>query len=272
LSNGDLATTSGDAISIWNVKTGELKVNIVLERGMSWPRHLIELNSNSLAGCCDNKISIVNLTTQSLARVLNVPEQLGFIDKLVLLNDGNIASLHWHQKSFEVNIIDPVKREFIESFKNNCADHMHVVHLFPDGIQAIVLVQDCVQTWNVRTSQVIRTIDEELPLEMNDINMLFLSQDTFAISYSIYYEVERFINIVNLRTGQVSEPMFCHTGSISDMALLPNGHLLSCSSDNTIECWSVESGEFLKKIYTPSGYAWDMAYFKNSNYLATLTV
>jgi WD40 repeat protein len=79
------------------------------------------------------------------------------------------------------------------------------------------------------------------------------------------------MRLVNHSTGQESpQKLLTHYAPINDTVLLPNGYLVSCSKDNTIKVWNIESGECLKTIYTPSGYVSNMAFIKNSNFLATL--
>ena len=54
------------------------------------------------------------------------------------------------------------------------------------------------------------------------------------------------IRIINVATGEVLQNLAGHTGSVTSLALLPNGQLASGSADGTVRIWDIATGQCLQ--------------------------
>ncbi|KAI3404085.2 DOA1 [Candida oxycetoniae] len=74
------------------------------------------------------------------------------------------------------------------------------------------------------------------------------------------------IRIWNLQTGETVKVLYGHESFIYDLALLPNGNLVSTGEDRSVRVWDIVTGEVLQVITLPCISVWCIAALPNGDF------
>ncbi|KAI5955499.1 DOA1 [Candida theae] len=74
------------------------------------------------------------------------------------------------------------------------------------------------------------------------------------------------IKVWDLQAGRILKTLFGHDSFVYDLALLPNGNLVSTGEDRTVRIWDVSKGEALQVITLPCISVWCVTVLSNGDF------
>jgi WD40 repeat protein len=116
-----------------------------------------------------------------------------------------------------------------------------------NSLLAIGFVSPEIEIWNVNKSLRVQALTGHI----NQVLALTLvTQTNESVLASGSYD--SLIKIWNQQNGRLLMNLTGHREEILDLGSLTNGHLVSCSKDETINIWSIKKGgRLMKSLYAP---------------------
>ncbi|RNA23189.1 WD-40 repeat [Brachionus plicatilis] len=98
-----------------------------------------------------------------------------------------------------------------------------------------------------------------------------LKNDDLAIGQTLVNNPWNLYDIIirNSQTGLIKNKLVGHTFVVNQIIELPNGNLVSCSSDNTVKVWNISNSALIKSI-THTESVWSITMLPNGNLVSGL--
>ena len=168
---------------------------------------------------------------------------MGPVNKLVVLSDGSLASAS-EDKTISIWSTE-LKRI------RNITDHEGPVSSLQVISNGTLLVSSSldrsVRIWNPK-SQTGRPEREIAGLLHPVGGMAVLNDNLLAITYQADNQVSKSVYILNLVTGNIESTISGHSGTVTTLTVLPNGHLATGSIDRTVKIWDVPRRKLIETL------------------------
>ena len=256
-----IASTSGRAIELWSIPTGELIRTISGHEGTigslafspdgqtlvsGGGGHVRDyLVSGSFSGDTYGEMYLWDVSTSSHLRTIFYSD--GFVNSVAFSLDGQTvaAGIYDSSKVYSIYLFKVPTGDFIRRFRLRLWDGATSVAFSPDGkTLACGSAKNYIRTsynsnimlWDIGTGRLMH----ELEGHKDIVNSVVFSPDgeTLASGSS-----DGTIRLWNVSTGTLRQIFIGHTGKINSVVFALDGQtLVSGSSDNTIRLWNISTG------------------------------
>jgi WD40 repeat protein len=196
----------------------------------------VDVKSNRFTSASDDKkIKIWDYETGKCLKTINEPQSL--VSSLFIQNDKLITA----SECKTVKIWDLNTYNCLNTLKNE--SKVTSLSLISDNLIACSCYGGILNIWNLNTLTKVKSF--------NDYNCYcFLNAKLVYKSKIIGIPSDSYYNIViwDSETFERIRELEGHLDTIFDLNITLNGNLLSCSEDQTIKLWHIETGELLKSI------------------------
>ncbi|TAF66625.1 MAG: hypothetical protein EAZ55_05335, partial [Cytophagales bacterium] len=241
-----LSSNHDGTIKHWNLETGKEINTFSVSNGEGLFNQIFILsNDNSFFTLSKDRTK--KHFDLEIGKEINLPEFLGYLDRIVPLNDGKLV-LEANSIGVAITLWETATGKIIRTF-GGMTDAIGEIILLPNGKSYLTHAKlgKTVKHWDLKTSKVIHSFIGHKHY-INDIEVLpdglsFLTASGDAT-----------IKHWELNTGKELNTFSGHTNyNLGQIHLLPdNQSFLSSSLDNTVKHWDLNTG---KEIRTFKGYS-----------------